>query len=317
MYLGQCMQMQSDSHDGTKHIVPFRQCKLTELLFSNSFPSTSLHHANANNLHHRNPQKAIMMVTADATGDFNATSQILRYSALAREVTVPRIPSVTSTILSGPLHNQHQRPGTSSSNSGFNAGSSGRNTPSTSLSHHQLVEELELAQLDLARLETDVDILSLQLDEERQRRETAEACWAAGEERFAMLEQEIRDECFADAAALMETERRRWKAIWDEEADRSDERVDAKIAILTRGIVLEDEDSAALPAITGPGAISTAVDERGAARISELEDENAQLRHKIEMLERENLLKTPTQPSKKQRVLKARKWEAEVSLTDD
>ena len=40
-----------------------------------------------------------MIVTADPHGDFNATSQILRYSALAREVTVPRIPSITETIL--------------------------------------------------------------------------------------------------------------------------------------------------------------------------------------------------------------------------
>ncbi|KAF6239655.1 hypothetical protein HO173_002201 [Letharia columbiana] len=95
MYLGQCLQMQSDSNDGTKPtLVPFRQCKLTELLFSNSFPSSSHHHA-THTTHHRNAQKAIMIVTADPLNEFNATSQILRYSALAREVTVPRIPSVS------------------------------------------------------------------------------------------------------------------------------------------------------------------------------------------------------------------------------
>lgn len=41
-----------------------------------------------------------MIVAADPCGDFNATSQILRYSALAREITVPRVDSITSTIAS-------------------------------------------------------------------------------------------------------------------------------------------------------------------------------------------------------------------------
>lgn len=84
MYLGQCMQMQSDNADPTKssNIVPFRQCKLTELLFSNSFPSSSSSHHLARSP--KPPQKGIMIVTADPLGDYNATSQILRYSALAR-----------------------------------------------------------------------------------------------------------------------------------------------------------------------------------------------------------------------------------------
>ncbi|KAI5862515.1 kinesin [Durotheca rogersii] len=98
MYLGQCLQMQSDASSMAKpNLVPFRQCKLTELLFSNSFPSSASLSQSASS--RRAPQKAVMIVTADPLGDFNATSQILRYSALAREVTVPRVPSITSTIL--------------------------------------------------------------------------------------------------------------------------------------------------------------------------------------------------------------------------
>ena len=65
------------------NLVPFRQCKLTELLFSNSFLSPSAAHASSS-VGRRNPQKGVMIVTADPLGDFNATSQILRYSALAR-----------------------------------------------------------------------------------------------------------------------------------------------------------------------------------------------------------------------------------------
>ncbi|KAK8097268.1 hypothetical protein PG999_013212 [Apiospora kogelbergensis] len=78
-----CVEMQSDMGNTSKpNLVPFRQCKLTELLFSNSFPSPSF--TQSSSIHRRNPQKAVMVVTADPVGDFNATSQILRYSALAR-----------------------------------------------------------------------------------------------------------------------------------------------------------------------------------------------------------------------------------------
>ncbi|KAK5293327.1 hypothetical protein LTR16_001588, partial [Cryomyces antarcticus] len=149
MYLGQCMQMQSDNQDSNKqNVVPFRQCKLTELLFSNSFPSSSSNSSTHHVSQHHRPQKAIMIVTADPVGDFNATSQILRYSALAREVTVPRIPSVTSTILGG-------------SSKPPPAYLSGRTTPSAT------AEELEHALAEPARLAESVDVLQLQLSEER------------------------------------------------------------------------------------------------------------------------------------------------------
>ncbi|KAG9379582.1 Kinesin protein [Pyrenophora tritici-repentis] len=52
MYLGQCMQMQSDNQGGSKNIVPFRQCKLTEILFSNSYPTPGRQIQ-----HDRQPQK--------------------------------------------------------------------------------------------------------------------------------------------------------------------------------------------------------------------------------------------------------------------
>jgi hypothetical protein len=276
MYLGQCMQMQSDNQEGNKqNIVPFRQCKLTELLFSNSFPSAAVtaHHHHYH-LSPRNPQKAIMIVTADPLGDFNATSQILRYSALAREVTVPRIPSVTSTILAGPS-SRHT--------------ASGRNSPSATS------EDLEVAYREVAQLSEEVDILHIQLSEERSRREAAESCWLATEDRMVLLEQEIRDECYAEMEVRLEAERRRWKSAWDEEADHNDEHLDKKIEILSRGIDVR-EDS---PEPAAPGQEQ---------RVRELEDENEALRRKVENLEREMQLRSPV---KKQRVLKAQKWSAE------
>ncbi|RPA87423.1 P-loop containing nucleoside triphosphate hydrolase protein [Ascobolus immersus RN42] len=76
MSLGQCLQLQTTTENGRPVAVPYRQSKLTELLFTNSFiPGAS--------------QKASMIVTADPRGDTNATIQILRYSALARDVTLP------------------------------------------------------------------------------------------------------------------------------------------------------------------------------------------------------------------------------------
>ena len=220
-----------------------------------------------------------MIVTADPVGDFNATSQILRYSALAREVTVPRVPSVTSTILSGP---HHSRPGTSDG------------------SPHRSAEEMENALRELNELTEERDNFFLQLIEERTRREVAEASLAIVNERMVDLEQEIRDECYEDLEIRIEEERRRWKTVWDEEGDRNDEHLDQKLDILAKGIdVYEDPEPA------------------GDERMRLLEDENNALKRRIENLEREQQLRSP---SKKQRVLKAPKWQqvdVEVIQIDD
>ncbi|KAF1812990.1 P-loop containing nucleoside triphosphate hydrolase protein [Eremomyces bilateralis CBS 781.70] len=274
MYLGQCMQLQSDNQDGSKNIVPFRQCKLTELLFSNSFPSAQHQMSQS-----RTPQKSIMIVTADPMGDFNATSQILRYSALAREVTVPRIPSLTSQILSG------------------NA-----NLPSSRMDHSNnqnpangmLAEELESSREDIARLSEQLEVLSVHLTKETSRRRAAEASWKAMEERMQSVEQNIRDEMLEEMEVRVEAERRRWKGAWDEEADRYDEHMDRKLEILAQGIKIYEDPE--------PGTVD---------QVQELEDENASLRRKIQDLEREMGARTP---SKKQRVLKSRKWEVDVNL---
>ena len=219
-----------------------------------------------------------MIVTADPVGDFNATSQILRYSALAREVTVPRIPSVTSTILAGAVLQHNRCP----------SGSSDRTSPTAAL------EELETAAREITRLNEELDILSLLLAEERSRRQTAEVCWQATEERMTTLEQEIRDECYEEMEQRIEEERRRWKGAWDEEADRNDEHLDRKIDILARGIRIHED-----PELTAE------------ERVTELEDENTALKRRIDDLQRELLGKSPT---KKQRVLKAKKWEVDVGL---
>ncbi|KAI5211035.1 hypothetical protein AUEXF2481DRAFT_4216 [Aureobasidium subglaciale EXF-2481] len=274
MYLGQCMQMQSDNADPTKssNIVPFRQCKLTELLFSNSFPSSSssAHQTRSS----KPPQKGIMIVTADPLGDYNATSQILRYSALAREVTVPRIPSYTSTMV--PL----ARPGTSAS---------GRLTPSNPAANDAA---LESALSELTLLRQDLELTQIRLEEEIQRRREAESSWLTAETRLENLELELRDEIWEEFEQQLESERRRYHAAREAEQDHVESHLDKKLEILTRGLgdvqVCEDEEV------------------EGGDKIAELQDENARLRDRLAAFERE---KENTSPVRKMRVLKPRKWE--------
>ncbi|KAI9663415.1 MAG: hypothetical protein M1829_006107 [Trizodia sp. TS-e1964] len=259
MYLGQCLQMQSDSNEGNKSgVVPFRQCKLTELLFSNSFPSATPNtHNNASS--HRNSQRAIMIVTADPLGDFNATSQILRYSALAREVTVPRIPSITSTILSG----------TTATKSGP---TSGRTTPDGFS-----LDGMEYAASELTRLTEELDIMAVQLTEEERRRREAERAWQVAEERAMLVEQEIREECWREMELRIEEERRRWKFAWGEEADRNDEHMDKKLDILSQAMNIH-EDTDAL----------------SQDRVEDVEAENAKLRLQLNQLTRKLQSRSPT-----------------------
>ena len=145
-----------------------------------------------------------MIVTADPLGDFNATSQILRYSALAREVTVPRIPSVTSTIMSGNT-SAVQKP---------HATASGSTSPSTVYPDEATVE---MAFSEVARLNEQVEILNVKLHEEQGRRREAEEEWQKAEDRAEEVEREIREECWQDLERMLEEEKRRWMtALGDE-----------------------------------------------------------------------------------------------------
>ena len=151
-----------------------------------------------------------MIVTADPLGDFNATSQILRYSALAREVTVPRIPSVSSTILSG---TPARVP-------------SGQTSPNGVRTDEAVVE---MAFSEIARLNEEVEILNVRLTEEEGRRREAEENWQKAEEKAEQIEMEVREECWSEMERRTEEERRRWMGAWGEEVSFA--RWDTKIRI--------------------------------------------------------------------------------------
>lgn len=212
-----------------------------------------------------------MVVTADPLGDYNATSQILRYSALAREVTVPRIPSLTSTLPPLP------RPATSAS---------GRATPTM---HQQATADLEEALREISLLREDLALTQLRLEEETTRRINAETSWL---NKIETLEADLREEIWDEMEEQLTVERRRFQAARTAELESNEVHLDKKLEILSRGLeevrVHEDEEG---------------VEER----LELLEDENKALREKLERLEWEK--ENNKSPVRKMRVLKPRKWE--------
>ncbi|EEU36509.1 uncharacterized protein NECHADRAFT_94093 [Fusarium vanettenii 77-13-4] len=279
MYLGQCLQTQSEAASSSKpNIVPFRQCKLTELLFSNSFPSSSTTpHAHAPR---RNPQRGVMIITADPRGDFNATSQILRYSALAREVTVPRIPSITATILAhpppkaantrspSPVHH-HTRPFMPPGSGSF------RNyTPPMSSDERQT---MEIAALEIARLSDETDQLREEVDRQTEARISAEAHLLSMEDRMLDMEASIREDCAAEFEQRLAMEMARWKASMALEQERNEEHWDRKVEILERGLAPDDSDY-----------------DKENVLIEDLEEEVERLRHENGILKRELASRSPS-----------------------
>ncbi|TQV93672.1 kinesin family protein [Cordyceps javanica] len=282
MYLGQCLQTQSELGTSTKpNVVPYRQCKLTELLFSNSFPSHTSPH-----MPRRNPQKGVMIVTADPTGDFNATSQILRYSALAREVTVPRIPSITATILANgpapasgtrsvsPVQHHFQRP--------FIPAGSGHGN----YRNHSPVDEratMEIAALEIARLSDEIDQLRAETDAHMEARFTAEAHLLSMEDRLIDLEAAIRDECAAEFEQTLMLELARFKTSLALEQERSEEHWDRKVDLLERGL-------------DGAGGCAEDGDEYNKENVlvEDLSEEVERLRRENAVLKRELAGRSPT-----------------------
>lgn len=203
-----------------------------------------------------------MIVTADPLGDFNATSQILRYSALAREITVPRIPSVSSTILAASTASHY-----------FSPRAHGRSSPTDTER-----ETMEIAALEIARLSEEIDGLRDALKEEQDRRFETEAHLESMTDRIMEMEMQVREEVFAEMEGKMQEEMRRWKASFAAEADRNDEHLDRKLEILTKTMEFGiDEDK-----------------ENVNAGAEDLEGENERLREEVRQLRRELGSRSPS-----------------------
>ncbi|KAJ4398650.1 hypothetical protein N0V85_006226 [Neurospora sp. IMI 360204] len=262
MYLGQCLQMQVAGGKEKPNLGLIRRCKLTELLFTNSFPTGN------NQQQHRNPQKGIMIVTADPHGDFNATSQILRYSALAKEVTVPRQPP------SFP-------PSNSFSNSLPPIGSPNQQ-------YLSFQQTLESAALEISRLQEDLTYLRHALDSERSLREQAEAHLLSMEDKMVELEQAIREDCAEEFEKRLELEVNRWKTIVDGERERGEEFWRGKWGVFERMVEADgdvdmdmDVDSPKKPEGRMVGHEDTTLVE---TRTAEAAAENREVRRRLEIL---------------------------------
>ncbi|KAJ4294721.1 hypothetical protein N0V88_004955 [Collariella sp. IMI 366227] len=241
MYLGQCLQMQSDANKDKPNLVPYRQCKLTELLFSNCYPSTS---SFSSSTRRRNPQKAIMIVTADPHGDFNATSQILRYSALAREVTVPRVPSLPQPILTATSTSFLDSSALSSPTDVVTYPtllSSPTITRTTSPTHkitttkepHHNYPTKSTGALEIAHLTSEVEYLQDALNQERAARQNAESHLLTVEDRMIELEQAVREDCTAEFEARLAAEMARWRETMQREMERGEEHWGGRLRFLS------------------------------------------------------------------------------------
>jgi ubiquinone biosynthesis protein UbiJ len=243
-----------------------------------------------------------MIVTADPLGDFNATSQILRYSALAREITIPRIPSVTSQILAATATSS-----SIGSQTYFSAhGGSGPHRNRTPTDTER--ETMELAALEIARMSEEIDALRSELLAETQRRMEAESHLLSFEERLneqlyeQLYEQEmdVREECFREMEGRMALEMAKWRARWEAELDSRDEHVDRKIEILER-CLNEEVGKEGSGWTTGGMEDDDKENYVPHEQVEELMDENERLRRQVAQLQRE--LEGNRSPSKKRSIL--------------
>jgi hypothetical protein len=200
-----------------------------------------------------------MIVTADPLGDFNATSQILRYSALAREITVPRIPSVTSTILAQSTASHYFSPRTG-----------GRMSPSETER-----ETMEIAALEIARMSEEIDGLREELRKSVSARMELEAHLESFQDRAVEIEAEVREECYLEMESKLKSEMTRWKAAWEAERERGESHVDRKLEIYTRSIDAVEESE-------------------NKENEFDLESENERLRREVEMLRRDLSARSPS-----------------------
>jgi chromosome segregation ATPase len=171
--------------------------------------------------------------------------------------------------------------------------SSGRTTPSA------ILEELESANAEIARLTQEMEIFALRLSEETARRKAAEASWAAAEDHMSSLEQDIRDECYAELESAVDQERRRWQTALDNEQDNQQAHLDSKIDVVIKATKAQMRDEVKIYEDPDPELRD---------RVDELERENEMLKAKLEAKEREAHGRSAS-PIKRMRVLKTKKWE--------
>lgn len=149
---------------------------------------------------------------------------------------------------------------------------------------------MENAALEIARMADIIDQLSADLARESEARMAAEAHLESIEDRFEELEQEIREECYAEFEQRLAMEMNRWKASLSLEQERGEEHWDRKVEVLTRGVGV---------VVTAPSDddYDDQVEEdedKENVLIENLEQENERLRREVAVLKRELSSRTPS-----------------------
>lgn len=200
----------SNKHFAKSDFSIFRNSKLTYLLMANAF-NKDLN------------QKSALLVTIDPFGDCNSAAQILRYSALARDVSVPktRITSVSSlysnssdgnSIKTSSLSQQSSRSVSSTSN---NSSMSGASTlfdePPCTVTESQHVSTKML----MARIQ--------QLEAELE----------STHEQYLLQEQQLREELTTDMDTRMQQLQDRFMDSLQQDSIREQALTDRKLEILS------------------------------------------------------------------------------------
>lgn len=183
-----------------------------------------------------------MIVTADPLGDFNATSQILRYSALARDVTVARAPSISGTIITqtGPGGlGRTTSPVYASPHTPRPFGNAGFGSTRSHFSPVNATDErvtMEIAALEIARMSDEIEQLRDEIEVQSEARIAAEAHLLSTEDRMIDMEAAVREECALEFEQRLAIELARFKASMQIEKERHEEHWDRKVDILERGL---------------------------------------------------------------------------------
>ncbi|KAK6356660.1 hypothetical protein TWF718_001000 [Orbilia javanica] len=251
MFLGQCLELSTTQSLGHAPKVPYRQSKLTELLFTNSYNPAA------------EPQIAAIIVTADPAGDFNATSQMLKYSALAKSSVNPRPPTVMSgRSVSG-----------SSLFSHFSVVSgSTEERPDSALS--------ALSVLSGPRAMLSQDMMNMIVLLQRQLREADEKVKAAekkaeeAEAKCLEIEMQVREEVTSDMELRIGLMEKRMLLKLQDQAEKEEVHVDHKLDILKRTLMETNDEN------------DRARDMEIEEYVRELEAENNSLRNEVQALKR-------------------------------
>lgn len=247
-------------------------------------------------------------MTADAYGDYNATSQILRYGALAREVTVPRIPSVNEAMLPnntapapdpGPrsyasaspiLTTAHyiSRPPLSHSGTTRSLNTQ-RSISPASPTFSEGRATMEHAALEISRLSEEVRRLQESLSYEKEARLAAEETLLSIDHKMLELEQAIREDCGAEFEKRLAIELNRWKTGLQIALERGEEHWDRKMELFERSIAAQ----APAAEVSGAHGVSISEDKENVL-VESLEEENSRLRRELIILKRELAGRSPT-----------------------